>query len=190
MSDPDTSATVYKLDAGRSRFTVQAFATGLLAGFGHNPLIGIQDFSGEARFSPQSLGDASLELKVKAGSLALLDDIKDKDRRDIERTMLGEVLEVDRYPDIVFESTQITASRIVESRYKARIIGDLTLHGVTRKGLWIAARLTLDGDELRANGDFALKQTDYGIKLVSVAAGALKLKDELKFNFDLIGRRE
>ncbi len=35
-----------------------------------------------------------------------------------------------------------------------------------------------------------VRQTEYGIKLVSVAAGALKLKDELKFEFDLVGRKE
>jgi hypothetical protein len=33
-------------------------------------------------------------------------------------------------------------------------------------------------------GDFTLRQTNYGIKLVSVAGGALKLKDELKFSLD------
>jgi hypothetical protein len=43
---------------------------------------------------------------------------------------------------------------------------------------------------LRASGEFALKQTDYGIKLVSVAGGALKLKDELKFSFEIVARRQ
>ena len=36
------------------------------------------------------------------------------------------------------------------------------------------------GNMLRASGEFSLNQTDFGIKLVSVAGGALKLKDELK----------
>ena len=39
---------------------------------------------------------------------------------------------------------------------------------------------------MRAKGEFTLKQTDYGIKLVSVAGGALKIKDELKFTFDVL----
>ena len=37
----------YVIDGRSSRFTVQAFATGLLAKMGHNPTIGIRDFSGE-----------------------------------------------------------------------------------------------------------------------------------------------
>ena len=190
MAEAETSMVRYKLDAGQSRFTVQAFATGLLSGFGHNPVIGIRDFTGEARFAPGTFADASLRLAIETASLVLLDEVKEKDRREIEQTMFDDVLEVARYPEIVFQSTQITPTRIVEGRYKARIVGDLTLHGMTRNGLWIAARFTLDGDTLRARGDFTLKQTDYNIKLVSVAAGALKLKDELKFDFDLVGHRE
>jgi hypothetical protein len=46
------------------------------------------------------------------------------------------------------------------------------------------------GTFLRASGDFSLNQTDYGIKLVSVAGGALKLKDELKFSFEIVAWRE
>jgi polyisoprenoid-binding protein YceI len=190
MSENETSVVRYRLDAGQSKFTAQAFATGLLAGFGHNPIIGIRDFVGEAQFAPGALTGAALRLVVDAKSLTVLDDVKEKDRQEIERTMLDDVLEASLTPEIVFQSTNITATRIAEGRYKARIIGDLTLHGVTRNGLWIMAQVTLDGDQLRAQGDFTLKQTDYKIKLVSVAGGALKLKDELKFSFDLVGHQE
>ena len=33
-------------------------------------------------------------------------------------------------------------------------------------------------------------QTDYDLKLASVAGGALKVKDELKFSFNILARRE
>lgn len=194
MNESESSIVRYRLDAGQSNFTVQAFATGLLAGLGHNPVIGIRDFSGEVQFAPDtltpSLTNASLQIVAKTRSLTVLDEIKEKDRREIEQTMFNEVLEADHYPEIVFQSTQITATRIVEGRYKARIIGDLTLHGVPRNGLWIMAQATIDRDILHAQGDFTLKQTDYKIKLVSVAASMLKLKDELKFTFDLVGHRD
>lgn len=193
MNESESAIVRYRLDPGQSNFTVQAFATGLLAGFGHNPLLGIRDFSSEVQFTPDTLAptltDASLRMVAKTRSLTVLDDIKEKDRREIEQTMFNEVLEADRYPEIVFQSTQITATRIAEGRYKARIIGDLTLHGVTRNSLWIMAQAMIDGGILHAQGDFTLKQTDYKIKLVSVAASMLKLKDELKFTFDLVGHR-
>ena len=194
MSENETSILRYKLDAGQSKFTVQAFASGLLAGFGHNPTIGIRDFTGEAQGTSDTLApsftDASVRLVIKASSLAVLDEIKEKDRQEIEHAMRCDVLETAAYPEIIFQSTNITATRVAEGRYKARIIGDASLHGVTRAGLWIQAQVTVNGDDLRAQGDFTLKQTDYKIKPFSFAGGALKLKDELKFSFDLVGRRE
>ncbi|HEX3229776.1 MAG TPA: YceI family protein, partial [Pyrinomonadaceae bacterium] len=89
--------------------------------------------------------------------------------------------------EIKFESTSITVTRIVEGRYKARIIGDLTLHGVTQKSIWISAQVTLDGAELKAQGDFTVKHTDYHLKQVTVAAGALKVQDEMKLTFEMVG---
>jgi hypothetical protein len=43
---------------------------------------------------------------------------------------------------------------------------------------------------LRISGDFSLRQSDYGIKPTSFAAGALRLKDELKFNFEMLARKQ
>lgn len=187
MSDHESAIARYRIDAGRSKFTVQAFATGLLAGFGHNPVIAIRDFTGEAQFTPETIADAALRLVIKAASLAVVGDVKEKDRQEIERVMLDDVLEVARYPEVVFESTSVTATRSAAGRYRVRLVGDLTLHDVTRQNIWIAAQLTLGEADLRAQGDFTIKPTDYRIKLVSVAAGALKLKDELQFSFDLAG---
>ncbi len=188
MTETAASTTVrYILDASRSKFTAQAFAAGFLSGFGHNPVIGIRDFTGEVRFAPETFADASLKIVINAESLTVLDDIKEKDKTEIERAMREQVLETSRFPEIIFQSSSITTTRIIPGRWKAKIIGDVTLRGVERKGIWIMAQIFLNEDEIRATGDFTLRQTDFGIKLVSVAAGALKLKDELKFEFDLVG---
>lgn len=180
----------FKLLPASSKFTVQAFPNGILAGFGHSPTIGIRDFTGVGQFVPETFTNAEFQMIVKTSSLTVLDDIKEKDRREIERLMQDEVLHAATFPEVHFQSTSITVTRILPGRYKARIIGDLTLHGVKRQGLWILAQVTLVGETLRAQGDFTLRQTDYGIKLVSIAAGALRLKDELKFVFDLVGEPE
>jgi polyisoprenoid-binding protein YceI len=71
----------------------------------------------------------------------------------------------------------------------ATLNGQLTLHGVTQSQP-ITARVTPLGSMLRASGDFTLSQTVYDIKPVSVAGGALKLKDELKFSFEIVARRQ
>lgn len=92
MNDISTSKVSYQLDSTNSKFTVQAFAAGFLAGFGHNPIIGIRDFSGEVGFSAETFADASLRFVVKAQSLLVLDDIKEKDKQEIQESMHDKVL--------------------------------------------------------------------------------------------------
>ena len=78
---------------------------------------------------------------------------------------------------------------MTEMLYSANLNGQLTLHGVTRSQP-ITARVALLGSMLRASGDFSLNQSDYNIKLLSVAGGALKVKDELKFSFEIVARKQ
>lgn len=168
-----------------SRFTVRGFAGGLLSGLGHNPILAIREFTGEARWDPAAPERGSLRLRIQAVSLAVQNDISDKDRREMERVMREEILEVDTYPEISFESASVSAS----PNGRVEIEGTLTLHGVTRRER-IPAQLAITGEMLRAFGDFSIRQTDYRIKLASVAGGALKLKDELKFTFDMVARKK
>ena len=184
-----TESDHYVIDSRASRFTVQAFATGLLAKMGHNPTIGIRDFSGEMRFNPDAMEAGSFRFFIKTSSLGVQDDISDKDRREIERLMNQEVLETAKFPEILYEASSISVTKMSDMLYSATLNGDLTLHGVSRCQP-IVARVTLLGSMLRASGDFTLNQTDYEIKLVSVAGGALKLKNELKFSFEIVARRQ
>jgi polyisoprenoid-binding protein YceI len=73
--------------------------------------------------------------------------------------------------------------------FSATLNGELTLHGVKRREP-IQARISLLGSMIRASGDFSLNQTDYNIKPVSVAGGAIKLKNEIKFSFEIVARRQ
>ena len=178
----------YVIDSRASRFTVQASATGLLARMGHNPVIGIRDFSGEMKFDPDKLEAGSFRLVIKSASLSVQNDISDKDLREIERLMNQEVLETAKFPEIVYEAASISVTKMADMLCSATLNGKLTMHGVTRNQT-IVARVALLGSMLRASGDFTLDQTGYNIKLVSVAGGALKLKDELKLSFEMVARR-
>jgi len=180
----------YVIDGRASRFTVRAVATGLLAAIGHNPIIGIRDFSGEMTFNSDKVVEAgSFGLAIKTSSLCVQNDISDKDRREIERLMNQEVLETAKFPEILYQASGISVTKMSDMLYSAVLNGNLTLHGVTRSQP-INARVALLGSMLRASGDFSLNQTDYNIKLISVAGGTLKLKDELKFSFEIVARRQ
>ena len=186
----ETETVTYVLVAAESKFTVQAFAEGLFSAFGHDPVIHIRGFTGEVSFVPGSFANASLEIRVDPNSLAVSEEVKEKDRLEIEQIMKGEVLESAKYTEIVFASSNITVNKLAGERCRVRVIGELTLHGVTQKNLWISAEATVSEDSVRAHGNFSLKQSDFGIKPYSAAGGTIKLKNELKFLFEIIGKKE
>jgi polyisoprenoid-binding protein YceI len=186
---PETSAVHYTIDPASSRFTVRAFAAGLLSGFGHNPVIAIREFSGEVNFAPDNLAGSSVGMTIQAGSFEVQNDVSEKDLREITRTMNDQALEVKRFPEIAFESRQVSGMQLGESLYVLKIEGDLFLHGVTRPQT-LSANVAAGDDKLRAYGEFLIKQSDFKIRLVSVAGGALKVKDELKLAFDIITKRD
>jgi polyisoprenoid-binding protein YceI len=182
----NSSASVrYRIDSGQSKFTVRALVGGLLSSFGHNHTIAIREFTGEANLTPNSIEPASLQLTIKADSLAVLDKVSDKDKKEIEAKMQNEVLETGQHPTIVFKSTNISASKTAEGQFDVQIWGDVTLHGVT-KSIWFKGQMTMGGNTLRSKGEFALRQSEFKIKPVSVAGGTIKVKDELKFSYEVV----
>lgn len=189
MGSATETSVHYVTDTRASQFTVQVFSGGLLSAFGHNPTIAISDFIGDAQVNPDDIERSSLRVTVKAESLTVTGNVSDKDRHEMERAMREEILETASYPEIVYESTKISASKTGEGQYSVTLTGDLTLHGVTRSHT-LPARVTLTEDSLRAFGTFTLLQTEYDLKLASVAGGALKVKDELKFSFNILARKK
>jgi polyisoprenoid-binding protein YceI len=178
----------YVINSAISKFTVQAFASGLLSAFGHNPIISISDFSGEINLL-EDIDQSRFQITVQAASLKVASDASDKDRREIERTMNEDVLESGRYPEIAYSCSSIASSKTGEGQYWSALNGELTLHGVTRN-LTVPTRVFISGDTLKAAGSFSILQSDYGIKPVSVAGGSLKVKDEVKFVFDMVARKQ
>jgi polyisoprenoid-binding protein YceI len=184
-----TAVAHYVLDKSASRFTVRAFATGMLSALGHSPTIAIRDFSGEADFDATAPERSSLRLNIRADSLEVTDDIKSKDRQEMESTMHQKLLASDKYPTITFDGTGTSATQLSEGWFRVNLDGTLSLRGVTGR-VSLPVQVAVMGDMLRASGEFSLLQTDYGIPPVTVAGGALKLKDELKFAFDIVARKQ
>jgi polyisoprenoid-binding protein YceI len=173
----------YRIDPGRSQFAIRAFAAGLLSAFAHNPTFAVREFGGELR-----LGDTAesleLEVTVDPDSLALVDRVRDADRREIEGRMRGEVLETPVYREFSYHGGAVRADAIGQGRYRLVIDGTLTLHGVTRPHR-MEAELIVFGDGLRLGGRDALRMSEYRIKPVTAVGGTIKLKDELTISFDI-----
>jgi len=160
----------------------------MLSALGHSPTFAVRDYRGEVRFDPESL-KGSLVLRIKPDSLTVTDNVSEKDRREIERATREDVLEVAKYPEIVYECSEASARGTAEGQFAVTLPGSLTLHGVTLREP-VSARVVVTGSMLRAFGEFSLRQPDYDIKPVSVGGSMLKVKDELKGTFDIVARRQ
>jgi polyisoprenoid-binding protein YceI len=193
LRDADSAAEQcpqhFDVDARASRFTVQAFASGVLSAVGHNPTIGIRKFSAEAGFNPDAVEQTRVRMTIQAGFLSVLDDIKESDRNEMEKLMNEQILESARYPEIQYEGTAVSIHRLGDSLYSADLGGNLSLHGVVRPQL-VTVRITLYDGMLRASGTFSILQSEFQIKPISLAGGMLKLKDELKCSFEMIARKQ
>ncbi len=179
----------YAIDPALSSVMVRAFASAALAALGKRPTLVIGECGGWARFIPGSFEQACVQIKVKADSLTVLERMNEEDRYAIEHTMMREVLESEKYPEILLCSSRVSVSKAGDGQYWINLIGDLSMHGVTGT-LPVAAQMALEGDTLRAHGEFTLLHTPYKMKLVHVAGGSLKLKDEVKCSFDILARKQ
>ncbi len=182
-------STRYRMDPGRSRFTVQAFAGGLLSFFAHSPTFVVRNFDGEVRLDSDTLASAAVNVIVRADSLELVDNVRPADRQEIENRMRREVLEVGAFPEIRFESTEIIATATAADRNLVRITGLLSLHGVTNRER-VDAALSLYDDGIRLAGEFPLRLSDYRIRPVTALGGSIVLRDELRVAFDLVAMKE
>jgi len=187
MAQQGEAAVRYVIDPKASQFTVQAFASGLISAVAHSPKIAIRSYTAEVSFVPGTLADAKLKVVVKTSSLEVLDELREADRRELHRVMHDEVLEVRRFPEAVFESSSVSGERLKENLNRVNVEGRLSLHGATN-GQSFFSQVAFGVDSFRAYGEFSLLQSDYGIKVASIAGGTLKLQDELKFSFYVVGR--
>jgi len=161
------------IDPARSTMTVHVGKTGAFSAFGHDHEIGAPIDRGSINAAARRV-----ELRLRAEAFRLRDpDVSDKDRGEIQSTMLGpQVLDVRRYPEIVFQSTGIDSAR--PGSWK--IQGDLTLHGQTRP-------VTVAVNEMEGHyvGSALVKQTDFGITPVRVAGGTVRVNDQVRIEFDV-----
>src|SRR5574337_1107445 len=154
----------HEVDVARSTLTVHVSKAGLFSAFGHNHEIRAPIARGS--FNEES---PAVELEVDARQLKALDpDLSDKDRAEVQQTMLGpEVLDSAKFPQIRFRS--LSVERAGEGKW--RVHGDLTLHGQTHPVLAEVA-----GTAGHYRGSAVVRQTDFGIKPVSAGGGSIKVK--------------
>ena len=109
-----------------------------------------------------------------------------EDQPKVQEAMLGpKVLDAGRYPDIAFRSQQVSGRETSPGVFELQVRGELTLHGVSRP-LTLPVHVERAGT-LVASGRTSIRQTDYGIKPVSVA-GVVNVRNEVEVEFRFTAR--
>jgi polyisoprenoid-binding protein YceI len=161
------------IDTRTSVMTVRVYKAGLLSVLGHDHEIAAPIARGTV-----DTGAQQAELQVDADALRVRDpNVSEKDRGEIQKTMLGrEVLDSEHHREIVFRST--SAEPAGTGSWKMH--GTVTLHGQSRP-------VIVEVSEKAGHyvGHALLKQTDFGITPIKVAGGTIRVKDEIRIEFDI-----
>ena len=170
------SGVLRTIDTEKSVMTVRVFKSGLFSGFAHD-----HEISAPIQEGSFDQANPSVQLKVDARKLRVVDkDVSDKDRAEIQQTMLGpKVLDGEQFPEIRFRSTKV--EHVADRKWLVH--GELNLHGETRP---VSVDVTEQGGHYRGMAE--LKQKDFGINPISLGGGTIEVKNELRVEFDIVGR--
>jgi polyisoprenoid-binding protein YceI len=174
----------YRVDSSRSRLVIETHTRGASSTVNHDHEIRARRLAGSVSFIPVAPETASLDFRVRADSLAVMDqDVSEEDRRDIERTVRRR-LETTKYPQISFHGTGATAEVVGPAFYQVTLRGELLLHGV-RKELTVPVQVVVQADALRVRGSCRVRQSEYLIAPIS-DAGLAAIEDEVTVSFELV----
>ena len=188
VNDSSLAAQRYTLDASQSKFIAHALRGGLFWFKGHDHAVAVREFTGEAQLSPDAITASSLQITAKTESMVETSSVfTDQQKQIINKELREIVLLPAQYPEIVFRSTNVSGKQN-GSQYDLKITGDLTLHGVTRQ-ITIPTKVTVTGNDLRAQGEFSISRDDFKVKATSAFHGLVRVRNKLKFTFDIVGHQ-
>jgi polyisoprenoid-binding protein YceI len=179
----------YTIDPSRSRATIEVGKSGALSfAAGHTHEVIAPAISGTMMVDVDDPARSTVGITIDASTLKV--SAKDESADDVpkvQETMSGtQVLDVQRYPKITFASTNVAIKNHTGAALDAMVTGELTLHSVARS-ITAPVSVRVEGNTLTATGRFPVKQTDYGIKPVSVG-GVVSVKDIVNVSFTIVAR--
>lgn len=187
----------YVVDPAQSDFHWLVYKAGAFSRFGHNHTVAVGDLSGNVLVNRGDLANSRFDLQFGVGQLVVDDPAlrstlgedfssvpKPDDIAGTKKNMLSErVLDGDKYPQIRITGTGPTpGGAMQELAVKVEMLGRVI-------DLKVPTKVTIDGDQLRAAGEFELNHADLGMQPFSVMAGALQVGEKLSFTYDIRAQR-
>lgn len=187
------AAPHYSVDYGASSLAAVAGKSGMLSFAGHDHAVLATKWSATLDLHPSDLAHSMLAITIPVNALVvdspearqkagLGAGPKPDDMRTIQQTMLGpEVLDAARFSEIRVTSTGIA----LEGAGRLRFSGDVALHGKAQH-ISVPVRYTTSAQRMTFDGEFTIRQSDFGIKPITVAGGTIKVKNEVTIRVHVV----
>ena len=180
-----------------SLLTILVFRGGALAKAGHNHVIASHSLTGTA-WVPEDGSLAYFEIHAPVDDFTIDEpalralegkefaaEVPDSAREGTKKNMLSEsVLDGAHYPEVVLTSGTLEPG---PEALLAQI--SVSIRGHTRT-IAVPIRYEIKDNELSAQGQLALKQSDLGLAPFSLLGGALRVEDEMTVKFSVVARAE
>jgi polyisoprenoid-binding protein YceI len=183
-------ANVYTVDPKESTVIIHVGKTGALSFVaGHTHEVTGPIARGSVDVDGEDLSRSRVHLVIATSTLQVsARGEPPADVPKVQQTMNGDrVLAIQRYPEVIFDSTGVQISGRQPSAADLLVAGRLTIRGVT-KPVTVPVHVTFNGTTLAATGRFSIKQSSYGITPITVA-GVVAVKDALEIAFSVRAQR-
>ena len=164
-----------------SHFMIHVGSGGVFSALGHDHLVEATQIKGCAMIDWDNMEKSSVDLTFASAGVKVLDPDHPKDRPDVQKEMETNVLGVSEFPAIQFKSTAVHP----KSPALLSVEGVLTIHGQSRN-VTIPLQLQRTGNAVKVSGRYTVRQTAFGIKPTRVAGGLVRVKDDVRCEFDLV----
>jgi polyisoprenoid-binding protein YceI len=188
----------YVIDAAQSDVHWLVYKAGALARLGHNHTIEVGDLAGSVAVNAADLSKSQFDLQFKVADLVV-------DAPALRATLGEEFASVPSPDDIEGTRNNMLSERVLHGEMYPQIrltgLGPVSVGGKQELAvkveilgrtvdLKVPTEVTINGEQLRATGEFELNHADLGMKPFSVMAGALQVGEKLSFSYDVTARRD
>jgi polyisoprenoid-binding protein YceI len=185
----DAAEATYDVAEAKSSVRIHVGRSGAFSFVGHKHEVQAP-VSGTVTADPANLSGSSVDLTFASARLHVMPEGEPTgDAPKVEAVMRGPaVLDVIRFSEIRFRSTKVTGRALAGGGYDLVLVGELSLHGVTRE-ITLPVQVTLNGRSLAATARTKLRHDQFGMKPVSVGGGLVKVANEIQIEFQIVAEQ-
>jgi polyisoprenoid-binding protein YceI len=174
---PAPSAVAYTIDPAHSSagFKIRHLMIAYIRG-------GFGGVTGDVIFDPNNPANTKINASINATTLYTQDEKRDAHVKG------ADFLETDKYPAFTFVSKKVTA----DGKNRWKVLGDLTLHGVTKEATLDVESAGAEAKDpwgnLRtgAEATAVIRRSDYGLKFnAPLETGGVMLSDDVHVHLDI-----